>query len=117
MTDTTLLRELGAIAGADGCFDAADARAEKHRLIFTTLTNSVPEFSCVVQPPDLAALQACVRLLRRRNMALWWTCNAAGNGAVRSADPGPAVVLDLQRPLYANGASCCSSLSFRATIS
>ena len=97
MTDTTLLRELGAIAGAEGCFDAADARAEKHRLIFNTLTNSVPEFSCVVQPPDLAALQACVRLLRRRNMALWWTCNAAGNGAVRSADPGPAVVLDLQR--------------------
>jgi len=97
MNGSELLRNLGAITGTDGCFDAADARAQRHRHIFTTLTQTEPEFSCVVQPQDLEALQDCVSLIKRSGMALWWTYNAAGNGAVRASDPGPAVLLDLQR--------------------
>lgn len=97
MSDAALLRELSAITGEDACFDAADQRAARHRLIFTSLTDSAPEFNYVAQPPDVEALQACVRLARQHSLALWWTCNSAGNGAVRSPDPGPALVLDLQR--------------------
>lgn len=97
MNDAGMLKEFTAICGADYCFDDADNRAVEHRRIFTTLTDTEPGFRIVVQPANVGELQNCVKAVRRKGMALWWTYNAAGNGAVRSADPDPAVVLDLQR--------------------
>ena len=97
MNDAGLLKEFSAVCGTDHCFTAADNRAMRHRLIFTTLTDTDPGFRIVVQPATLEELQDCVRAVRRLGLALWWTYNAAGNGAVRSADPDPGVVLDLQR--------------------
>lgn len=97
MNDAGLLKEFSDICGTDYSFNAADARAARHHHIFNTLTDAEPGFRIVVQPAKLEELQDCVRAVRRLGLALWWTYNAAGNGAVRSADPDPAVVLDLQR--------------------
>lgn len=92
-----LVKELTNIVGSEHAFAGEDARAARYNDLFGFIADRKADYTAVALPADVESLQAVVRLAAERNLGIWSTANAAGNGARVGPIGKSGLIVDLQR--------------------